>query len=80
MHFAGPLEITLFGKHTLTIGRQSEIYLAVGTRGLGPGTTSYMDYQGAIPDSVYPVLDFAFPAKRPGEPPIRRRYELKQRC
>ncbi len=32
--------------------------------------------KGPFPKGVYPVVDVEFPAKRPGDPPIKRRYPL----
>jgi hypothetical protein len=29
---------------------------------------------------VYPVIDVEYPVKTPGVPPVRERYELKERC
>lgn len=80
IHFGGPLRITLFGKHTLTIGRETEVYLGVGTPGLGPGTTAYIAYEEVIPESAFPMAKIAYPAAVSGEPPVIELYELKHRC
>jgi hypothetical protein len=81
VHFGGrPWQVTLFGQHKLTLGRDTDVVLGVGTPGVGPGTTTYIDYAGVIPENVYHTIEISYPPKRPGEPPVRERYELKQRC
>jgi hypothetical protein len=80
IHFGGPWHVTLFDPLRLTIGRDTDVVLGVGTPGVGPGTTAYIDYGGVIPENVYPVVEVAYPPKAPGEPPVRERYELKRRC
>jgi hypothetical protein len=80
VHFGGPRQVTLFGDHQLTVGRESDVVLGVGTPGIGPGTTAWFDYGGVIPPNVYPTLAIVFPPSNPGEPPIQEHYELKRRC
>jgi hypothetical protein len=80
LHFGGPLQVTLFGRHELKIGRESDVVLGVGSPGVGPGTHTFIDYEGVIPEKAYPTLEIVYPAKKSGEPPIRQRYELKERC
>jgi hypothetical protein len=80
IHFAGLWQISLFGPHSLTAGRQRDLVLGVGTPGVGPGTMAWVDYEGVIPPQVYPVADITFPPGKPGDPSPRERYELKQRC
>lgn len=81
VHFgARSWQITLFGRHTLTRGRQTDVVLGVGTPGVGPGTTAFIDYGGVIPEKTYPTVDITYPPQRPGESPVREHYELKQRC
>lgn len=80
IHFGGPWQVTLFGEHKLTIDRQRDIVLGVGTQGVGPGTTAYIDYDGIIPDKAYPTVEVTYPPKQPGQAPVRERYEVKQRC
>jgi hypothetical protein len=64
----------------LVIGRERDIVLGVGTPGVGPGTTAYIDYEGMIPENSYPTVEITYPPKQPGEPPVKERYELKRRC
>ncbi len=80
IHFGGPLQITLFGEQQLTLGKETDLVLAVGTPGVGPGTTAYVEYEGVIPDGLYPTGDIVYPPKNPGAAPVREKYELKQRC
>jgi hypothetical protein len=72
--------VRLFGAHELIIGRETDVVLGVGTPGIGPGSTTYVSYEGVIPEKVYPTLEVAYPPKKPGEAPVRERYELKKRC
>jgi len=80
VHFGGPWQITLFGGHRLTIGRESDVVLGVGTPGLGPATMTYIDYERVIPENVYPTLDITYPAKAPDETARTEHYTLKRRC
>jgi hypothetical protein len=58
-----------------------EIYIGVGTKGLGESAFTYLSYfNDAIPKGVYPTVDFEFPNKTPGGPPVTVRAVLKQRC
>ena len=61
VHFRGPLTVTLFDRQQLTIGRQKQLDLAVGTPGLGPGTTALVGYEGFIPRDVHPHAEIVFP-------------------
>ena len=78
--FGGPWQISLFSAHRLTLGRSTDVVLGVGTPGVGPGTTAWIDYEGVIPAQAYPTLEIAYAPKRPGEPSIRQHYQLKRRC
>jgi hypothetical protein len=80
IHFGGPWEVTLYGKQRLTIGRQSDVYLGVGTPGIGPGTTAFIGYEELIPEGLGPQVEVAYPAARAGDPPLRELYEIKGRC
>jgi hypothetical protein len=80
VHFGGPWQITLHGRQQLTRGRDMDLFLAVGTPGVGPGTTAYLTYSGVIPRNAYPTLEVTYPPGRPGEPPVKERYDLKKRC
>jgi hypothetical protein len=80
IHFGGPWQISLFGPHRLTVGRETDVVLGVGTPGLGAGTTAWVDYEGVIPEKVYPTVEITYPPTESGGPPVRERYELKRRC
>jgi hypothetical protein len=80
LHFGGPWQVTLFGKHRLTIDREADVVLGVGSPGVGPGSTTWIDYEGVIPENIYPTLEVVYLPKRPSDPPLREHYELKQRC
>lgn len=80
IHFDGPLHVTLFGRQNLVIDRDTDLVLGVGSPGIGPGSTTFIDYEGLIPPNVYPIVDVTYQPKNPHGPPIRERYELRQRC
>jgi hypothetical protein len=80
VHFGGPWEITLFGQQRLTIGRETEMVLGVGTPGIGPGATAWIDYDGVIPPNAFPTLQIIYPPKLPGESAVVQHFELKRRC
>jgi hypothetical protein len=80
LHFGGPWQVLLRGREELMVGRQTDVILGVGTAGVGPGTTTWLEYDGIIPTEVHPTLEITIPGKQAGDPPLRERYELKQRC
>lgn len=80
VHFGGPWQIALFGHSALTVNRETDVVLGVGTAGVGPGTTAWIGYEGVIPEKVYPTLDITYPPLKSGQPPLRAHYELKRRC
>ncbi len=79
VHFAGPWQVTLSGSHRFTAGRESEVVLVVGTRGVGSGTTACVAYEDLIPEKAYPKLEVTF-ASRSGEAPLKESYLLQERC
>ena len=80
VHFGGPWQVTLYGRQRLARGRDTDLFVGVGTPGVGPGTTAYLTHGGVIPENAYPTLEVTYPPGGPGEAPARQRYELKQRC
>jgi len=80
VHFGGPWQILLFGQQKLTVGRETDLTLGVGTPGVGPGTTVWVGYEGVIPEKVYPQVEITYPPKSAGENPVKEQYELKDRC
>lgn len=80
VRFGGPWQVTLFGKARLTINRESDVVLGVGSPGAGPGTWTWIEYENVIPTDKFPTLEIVYPSKHPGDAPLRERYELKKRC
>jgi hypothetical protein len=80
IHFGGPWQITLFGRGGLTVGREEDLILGFGTPGIGPGTTAYVAYEGIVPEEAHPEIEISYPLRRLGEAPVRKTYELKERC
>jgi hypothetical protein len=78
---SGPLQVRLVeAPKALKLGRDNNLYPSVGTAGRGPGTFAPIAYEDTIPAEVVAVVDAAFPAASPGGLPVRKRYELKERC
>jgi hypothetical protein len=81
IHFEGPLQVTFCGeKPTLMLERDNDVMLAVGTPGVGPGTLAMLAYEETIPPQAVPRLEIEFPPQKPGTPPVRQLFELRQRC
>jgi len=81
VRFDGPLEITFSGSlPTLRCGRDTDLTLAVGTPGHGPGTFAELYYQDTIPETAYPRVTVAYPPAVKGGPPVRAEADLKARC
>jgi len=56
-----------------------ELNAAVGCPGLGKGSFASLIYS-PIPEALRPHAVFEFPAKTPGDPPIKVEMDFKQRC
>jgi hypothetical protein len=80
IHFGGPWQIACPQVKQLIPGFESERIVQVGTPGLGVGTFASMAYEGVIPEKAYPRVEIVFPPKNPGDAPVKRLYELKERC
>jgi hypothetical protein len=80
LHFGGPWQVKLSGKQQLTIDRETDMTLGVGSPGVGAAAFTWIDYENVIPTDKYPTVDIVYPPKRPDDPPPREHYELKQRC
>ena len=81
IHLGGPLEISFYGElPKMRVGRGTEFVLVVGTPGFGPGTFAMLAYQDCIPTDAYPKAEVTFAPKKPGDPPVKALYELKERC
>jgi len=81
VHLGGPLEVSLHvNRPTLRRNRTNELMLAVGTRGLGAGTFASVGYQGTIPEDARPAGEVTFAPARAGGEPVKKRFELEERC
>jgi hypothetical protein len=81
IHMVGPLEITFNERRPdLRRNRDTEVTLLVGTPGLGAGTFAAIGYDETIPASVHPRCEVTFPPAKPGAPPIKTLFVLKERC
>jgi hypothetical protein len=80
IHFGGLLTLRTNPSEKLRRGKNpGQTTLCLGTAGLGPGTFVTMGFD-LVPKDVHPTVDVQFPARGPGQPPIRRKYVLKERC
>ena len=81
IHFGGPLAVSFLRETpSLRRNRSAECTLTVGTPGLGAGTFVAIGYEGVIPESVNPTMEVAYSSAKPGVPPVKTLYELKERC
>jgi hypothetical protein len=77
VHFDGPLQVSFYGDvPKVTLGRDNDLVLTVGTPGLGGGTFAMLAYEDTIPKDAHPKVDVTWP----GETPVKQLFELKQRC
>jgi WD40 repeat protein len=80
IHFGGPWTVTLAGREGCWhVGRSGEVYLVVGTPGIGPGSTADVAYDKVIPAGLMPKLQVSFPPVGTGESLVKS-YDLKRRC
>jgi hypothetical protein len=81
IHFGGPLVVT-FGDNRPELRRRraTEVILVVGTPGLGAGTFAAIGYDETIPASIHPKCEVLFPPPKAGADPVKKLYELKERC
>jgi hypothetical protein len=81
IHLNGPFTLALQDqKQRLFPGDKTMLQIGVGPQGVGPGTFAFVLYPNTIPNDAYPEAEVTFPAKSPGQEPIKRKYTLKQRC
>ena len=80
LHLRGPWHLLPFSRQQMMVGRPTDLMLGVGTPGVGPGTTAYVGYEGLMPEKAYPTAEITYPPLRPGEPPLKELFELKERC
>lgn len=80
IHFGGPLTLRLSRPLELAAGNTAqELYVEVGTPGLGKGTFAALAYE-AVTKDVHPVAVIEFPSKKSGGKPVPVRVELTSRC
>lgn len=60
-------------------GPDDQFAVHIGTAGLGRGSFAYSSYD-RVPKGVFPVADVEYPQGPNGGPPVKERYELKERC
>jgi hypothetical protein len=81
LHFGGPLHLRAEeARPTLYRNVVHDLMLVVGTPGVGPGTFAMVGYDGLIPPGAFAVVEAEYPPAKPGDPPVRQRYELRERC
>jgi hypothetical protein len=81
IHLNGPFTLALQDrKQRLIAGDRTMLQIGVGPQGIGPGTFAFVLYPDTIPNDVYPQAEITFPAKLPGQEPIKGKYTLKERC
>jgi hypothetical protein len=81
IHFGGPLTMLSNPSNTIrhTPTEDDRFSVHVGTAGIGPGSFAYMTYDD-VPKGVHPAIDVEFPPESSGGTPVKKRYELKERC
>jgi hypothetical protein len=81
VRLGGPLRVTFYSElPTLRVGRGGELVLVVGTPGVGPGTFAMLGYEDTVPAAVKPVADVSLPPAKAGAPPLKEKWEIKDRC
>ena len=80
LHFGGPLQLRGEANPTLHRGIAHDLDLFVGTPGVGPGSFTHYAYAKLIPENAFIVAEAEFPPNKPGDPPIKQHFELKERC
>jgi hypothetical protein len=81
VHLDGPLQVTFYAnKPTWVGGRSQDTVLCVGTAGYGPGTFAMIKYQDTIPPDKHPTIEATYKPKDPANKPLKKLYELKERC
>lgn len=79
LHFGGPLQIALTQPLQLVAGQEAEILLGLGTPGVGPGSTVWMQHDLVVPENLHPRVEITFES-RPTRATLQQTYALKQRC
>jgi hypothetical protein len=91
-HFDGPLTMgprTVYWKvpadlALVTGDKPTDLYGGAGTmdaeHGCWVAVVSHNGDKSAFPEGVFPIVDVQFPPKRPGDPPLKKRYQLDKFC
>lgn len=77
--FAGPLEVRLLEAARLRPGSETEVVVAVGTKGTGPGTFAAISYENVIPENAWPRLSLTTKSSD-GGPPVVSAFDMQNRC
>jgi hypothetical protein len=81
LHFGGPLHLEAENSVTkLYRAVPHDLMLTIGTPGIGSGTFAMVGYEKLVPASGHIVVEAEFAPIKPGDPPVRQKYELKDRC
>jgi hypothetical protein len=80
LHFDGPLRMGFEIRQPLKRAKDGfELNACVGTPGSCDGAWVHMLYR-TIPADKFPHVKMELPAEKPGGPPVRLDFALKQRC
>jgi len=84
VHFAGPLTLKLDDEELQIPAEPSkddgpELYVVIGTPGLGKGTFASIRYSD-VPADVHPAAEIELPGKDPSAKPTNQRISLNGRC
>ncbi len=77
--FDGPWEVTFCDREKWLSGNKHRVDVAIGTPGIGPGSTAFVEYDGIIPRELKPLLKVVYPPTT-NQTPVEQTYELGKRC
>jgi hypothetical protein len=81
LHFGGPLRLSPeAAPPTLYRNVVHDLMLVIGTPGVGPGTFAMVGSETLVPRKAFVVVHAEFPPATPSAPPVREKFELKERC
>lgn len=80
LHFGGPLQLLPDRHQELVAGREHELSLAIGTPGIGAGSTILLGYEGVIPQNAHPRVTLSFSSKEADKPSLESHATLTHRC
>jgi hypothetical protein len=58
LHFGGPWTLMLDIPSSIARGREAEVYLSIGTKGVGPGSLVMVGVEDGVPKSAVPTVRF----------------------